>query len=117
MSFSGNRPEEERIGTPPKPDGPGKPPPELPKEKAGLILAYARVEFQVNRREITEAFGTSPEVIRTFESGLLPLNKSLWKGYVLGLSLHHDIPPERSDELLRELVHEILEHNDHRQSV
>lgn len=117
MNPSGKQSEKGRTGTTRKPDLSGDVPSQIPKDEAGLILACARVELQVSRREITEAFGTSPEVIRTFESGLLPLNRSLWKGYVLGVSLHHDVPPGRSDEVLRDLVHEIVEHDDHRAPV
>lgn len=117
MNSPEKRSGKERTGTTRKHKLSGDVPSQIPKDEAGLILACARVELQVSRREITEAFGTSPEVIRTFESGLLPLNRSLWKGYVLGVSLHHDIRPGPAEEVLRDLVHEIIEHDDHRAPV
>jgi len=90
-------------------------PPRIPSREAGFILAHARKELQVTRDEIHEAFGISKEVLESFESGQLPLNKCLWIGYVLGVKQHHDLSRSRANGLFRGLVNEIIQYDDHKE--
>jgi hypothetical protein len=92
-------------------------PPKIPSREAGFILKYAREELQVTRQKIHDAFGISHEMLDSFESGQLPLNKCLWIGYVLGVKQHHDLTRSRANGLFRGLVNEIIQYEDHKTTV
>lgn len=90
-------------------------PPRIPSREAGFILAHARKELQVSRNEIHETFGISKEVLESFESGQLPLNKCLWIAYVLGVKQRHDLSRSRANGLFRGLVNEVVKYEDHKE--
>ncbi len=92
-------------------------PPRIPNREAGFILRHAREELQVTREEIQEAFGISNEILESFEAGELPLNKSLWIGYVLGVKRHHELSRSRANGLFRGLANEIVQYDDHKRKL